>query len=446
MVTFGHKIIFRRSTSDQVPVIDGGRISVSTHINGLVDPLVIVHSQDRRFTALGRHDLVTRPLLGWWCRGLGIQPILRKVETTEGITDRDFATTINQRSMLTVSNCISSGHSAVVFPEGTSHQDPILHGFKTGPFRTVFAASALAEHRNQPPPHIQPTGLHWRNHTKFRTDHFVEYLEPIPIPNPYTSSETQQLIDGVWVEPPENDVVEMRDRVFEILNEATPNSPDWETYRSWILMAHRRSSSPIQDLKKEVLQTRIMREAWRDGKLSDETMENAKKTSKILSDRQLDPRDINPDGSVIRDQTSIFKLISGLFMMLLSAPLFLVSTFPQAFLAWWMGDRTDEGIDARTTYHLLAAMFSIPIFWPISSLLVSSSVSIYLGLSITKAALFIVACFPLFYLTCLMMASGYDMMQDYARNRRRIRFVNDEDYITFRQSLSIVDKNLVDLI
>ncbi len=189
-----------------------------------------------------------------------------------------------------------------------------------------------------------------------------------------------------------------------------------------------------------------MREAWRDGKLSDETMENAKKTSKILSDRQLDPRDINPDGSVIRDQTSIFKLISGLFMMLLSAPLFLVSTFPQAFLAWWMGDRTDEGIDARTTYHLLAAMFSIPIFWPLSSLLVSSSVSIYLGLSITKAALFIVACFPLFYLTCLMMASGYDMMQDYARNRRRIRFVNDEDYITFRESLSIVDKNLVDLI
>ena len=38
------------------------------------------------------------------------------------------------------------------------------------------------------------------------------------------------------------------------------------------------------------------------------------------------------------------------------------------------------------------------------------------------------------------------MMQDYARNRRRIRFVNDEDYITFRESLSIVDKNLVDLI
>ena len=61
----------------------------------------------------------------------------------EGVTDSEFARFINQRSMLTVSNCISTGHSAVVFPEGTSHQDSLLHGFKTGPFRTVFAASAL---------------------------------------------------------------------------------------------------------------------------------------------------------------------------------------------------------------------------------------------------------------------------------------------------------------
>ena len=151
MIFIGHQIIFRNSKADKVPDIGGGRISVSTHINGLVDPLVIVHSQDRRFTALGRHDLVTRPILGWWTRGLGIQPILRKAEMNEGITNSDFAGEINRRSMLTVSNCISNGYSAVVFPEGTSHQDSVLHGFKTGPFRTVFAAAA------QPLAHWAPT-------------------------------------------------------------------------------------------------------------------------------------------------------------------------------------------------------------------------------------------------------------------------------------------------
>ena len=109
MIFIGHRIIFRNSKADKVPEIGGGRISVSTHINGLVDPLVIVHSQDRRFTALGRHDLVTRPILGWWTRGLGIQPILRKAEMDEGITNSDFAGEINRRSMLTVSNCISNG-------------------------------------------------------------------------------------------------------------------------------------------------------------------------------------------------------------------------------------------------------------------------------------------------------------------------------------------------
>ena len=56
MIFIGHRLIFRSSNADEVPEIGGGRISVSTHINGLVDPLVIVHSQNRRFTALGRHD------------------------------------------------------------------------------------------------------------------------------------------------------------------------------------------------------------------------------------------------------------------------------------------------------------------------------------------------------------------------------------------------------
>ena len=157
----------------------------------------------------------------------------------EGVTDSEFARFINQRSMLTVSNCISTGHSAVVFPEGTSHQDSLLHGFKTGPFRTVFAASAIAEIRNLPLPHLQPTGLHWRNHTQFRTDHYVEYLDPIPIPNPYNEREAEELISGNWVEPPEKAVLSMRDRVYQILKEITPDAPDWDTYRSWALIANR---------------------------------------------------------------------------------------------------------------------------------------------------------------------------------------------------------------
>ena len=43
------------------------RIS-SMHINGLVDPATLVHSQDRRIISMGRHDLMTMPLIGWFSR------------------------------------------------------------------------------------------------------------------------------------------------------------------------------------------------------------------------------------------------------------------------------------------------------------------------------------------------------------------------------------------
>jgi hypothetical protein len=40
---------------------------------------------------------------------------------------------------------------------------------------------------------------------------------------------------------------------------------------------------------------------------------------------------------------------------------------PQIILGRLLGDSTDEGIDARTSYQFLAAMFGSIIIWPISS-------------------------------------------------------------------------------
>lgn len=445
MISIGHRLIFRNSKADKVPEIGGGRISVSTHINGLVDPLVIVHSQDRRFTALGRHDLVTRPILGWWTRGLGVQPILRKAETDEGITNSDFAGEINRRSMLTVSNCISNGYSAVVFPEGTSHQDSILHGFKTGPFRTVFAAAALAELRNLPQPHLQPAGLHWRNHTKFRTDHHVEYLDPIPIPNPYSKEQAKSLLDGEWVEPPKSQVIEMRDSVFSILKDATPDSPDWETYRAWILMAHRNSQTPIHDLYQEVLKTREIREQWREGKIPQEVLENASNAAKILHDQNLDARDLTVEGQLVKRKNSIFSLILGASLMLFATPVFVLSTFPQALLAWWLGDRTDEGIDARTTYHLMAAMFSLPLFWPIIGILWTASAFLLYELPLLFTPLFFMALFPIFYLAAILMALGFDSVNDFRQERRRAALTRNPLARSLFESIKSVDEFLVAL-
>ena len=132
MFELGNKAIFRRYDADPTPSAEGGVIYVATHINGLIDPMVITRVQNKRVISLGRHDLTTRPVIGWWARRFGTQPVLRRAEVEAGVVDADFARHINYRGMLTVASCLATGHSAVVMPEGKSHQDCKLHALRTG--------------------------------------------------------------------------------------------------------------------------------------------------------------------------------------------------------------------------------------------------------------------------------------------------------------------------
>ena len=50
-------------------------------------------------------------------------------------------------------------------------------------------------------------------------------------------------------------------------------------------------------------------------------------------------------------------------------PAFLLSLSPQLVLGRLLGDRTDEGVDARTTYQFLAAMFGSLLLWPFFALI-----------------------------------------------------------------------------
>ena len=64
--------------------LDRGNLCCAWHTNGLIDPLQIVLKHPNNFVMGGRHDLVTRPLLGWWTRKLAVQPVVRKAELLSG--------------------------------------------------------------------------------------------------------------------------------------------------------------------------------------------------------------------------------------------------------------------------------------------------------------------------------------------------------------------------
>ena len=109
----------------------------------------------------------------------------------------------------------------------------------------------------------------------------------------------------------------------------------------------------------------------------------------------------------------------------------------QSILARYMVEKSDEGLDARTTYFLLAGMFSPVIFWPFTSLVITflssttspamtpqevlqwhDAVLQYPFLSLQALMSFISIIF-VFYISSLLFLSGYDLWTNY-RNTVKI--------------------------
>ena len=438
-----------RSVEEESPAeCDGGRIYASIHINGLVDPLSIILSQEKRPITMGRHDLATMPFIGWLTRRMGNQPVIRRAEQRSGVSDQDFAKAINHRTLLTMSHCISGGHGAVVMPEGKSHQDSKLHKLRTGAMRFAINASSIASSKGLPSPVIQPVGLHFRCHHWFRTDLFVEYPEPIQIPTVNSDNYSQSLNEGTWMEPPEDMVRGLRDELQDRLSEVTPEAPDWETYRAWHLLAHLRSrqdNSSLESFSQEVMATRKIREIMVDRDDSD-LIEDAKKASTILHSRDLDARSLSEDNSLNKDPET-FRGFLGLILMALASPISIPSTGIQTVLAWYLGNNSDEGIDARTTHHMFAVFFSPVTFWPLFALLLSyyslegMIVETTLSSVIFGGLLIMIA----IQLSNMFMLTGYDFWTDYTASRRRINLAKTEEGIEFIELIQNITPKLVAL-
>lgn len=412
-----------RSIEEQEPVNDeGGRIYASMHINGLIDPLVIITSQTKRTITMGRHDLATMPLIGWFTRRLGNQPIIRRVERDKGVSDNEFAEMINHRSLLTMAHCISGGYAAVVMPEGKSHQDSRLHKLRTGPMRFAINASEIARSKGAVQPKIQPVGLHFRCHHWFRTDLFVEYPEPIEIPFLESPEHSDNLLRGSWVEPPETLVRSLTKKLEDSLSEVSPQAKDWETYRAWHILAHidsRNLNHPLNSYSEEVIHSRKFRDhpSIIEGS---EILNDAKIASSILHSRQLDGRALS-DSMGIKQKSELLKGVLGVAMMLLAAPLSLISTGFQATLAWYLGNNSDEGIDARTTHHFLGVFLSIMTIWPMLSIFATIYIMGLISIEISVFTLLIGSSliFVAFQLSNFMFLIGYDLWNDFTMSLRR---------------------------
>ena len=444
---------------DTLP-LDRGNLCCAWHTNGLIDPLQIVLKHPKNFVMGGRHDLVTRPLLGWWTRKLAVQPVVRKAELLRGGCSEEEATRLNGRSLMMLATGISAGFGCVLFPEGTSHNDSSMLRFRTGPFRTVFAAAAIAKANDRPIPALVPIGLHFRRRDHFRTDVWVEYGAPLHIQEGDISPELVNAVSqGNWVEPEAEHVFALRDNLRLQLVPMTPNTHDWDEYNALHLIGHveaRRTNHPELTWRQEVESARAFRTLLQPQLTNQQVIENtelpvithpvitpAKAASGLLQEQRLDGRDLNSSGTDLRrihPLRAVSKLARLPFLLAL-LPLFVYCFTPQIAVGRLLGDSTDEGVDARTSYHFLAAMFGSLMFWPIMAIgllgienVYHSSVESLIGFdwhsiygvselhhNLAKVT-FVTVTLLCFWLSGRTSALFWDDWCDFTRAVRRIRF------------------------
>jgi len=365
-------------TGDEKIPTDRGTLCAAWHTNGLLDPISILLTHPKKFVVGGRHDLVTRPLFGWWARKFAAQPVVRKAELLRGGCSEEEATHLNGRSLLNLATGISAGFGCALFPEGTSHSESHLIRLRTGPMRTVLAAVAIAKAQDFKSPQMIPIGLHYRVRHLYRTDAWVEYGDPITIPDEGLPQDLIEAVsEGNWAEPPAQNVTTLRDALEIKLAPMTPDSPSFGDYRADHLVAHmraRKEQTPLTTWREEVLAAREVKAK----PPSEDAAKLAKNIGNVLYDNHLDGRDISPDGRRLRSVSPLGAIIdlAKLALFLTFLPITIISLSLQILLGRYLGDSTDEGMDARTTYQFLAGMFGSLIFWPIigvTSVLIASS-------------------------------------------------------------------------
>jgi 1-acyl-sn-glycerol-3-phosphate acyltransferase len=375
---------FEVTGTEKIPE-DRGTMCSAWHTNGLLDPISIFLTHPKMFVVGGRHDLVTRPILGFWARKFAVQPVVRKAELLRGGCSEEEANYLNGRSLLNLATGISHGFGCALFPEGTSHSESHLIRVKTGPFRTVLAAAAHAKATGAKIPVLIPIGLHFRTRHLFRTDCWVEYGEPIELPHTDLPEDLIQAVkDGDWKEPPSDLVVKLRDEVEAKLSPMTPDRDTFsEVYRDGVIahVENRIKGEKTLSWRQEVLEVRRLK----TDPSSPEIQEVATRIGDALHSSSLDGTDINAQGNGLRgiSPSGAFVNLLKFIPMLMLLPTIILGMGPQIALGRLLGDDTDEGLDARTSYHFLFGMFGSLGWWPILATVITT-ISIIFSSDITS--------------------------------------------------------------
>jgi 1-acyl-sn-glycerol-3-phosphate acyltransferase len=110
-----------------------GRLFAANHVNGLIDPILVLTSAPFPIAPIAKEPLFRVPVLRWLLRAVDAVPVVRKKEDPNASNDAVFDK---------IAEHFARGGNVLIFPEGVSHSEPQLVQLKTGPSRMLARAKA----------------------------------------------------------------------------------------------------------------------------------------------------------------------------------------------------------------------------------------------------------------------------------------------------------------
>ena len=160
------RIYFRKvHAAGDLPSEDvGGRLFAPNHVNGLVDPLLVLTTSRCRVSPIGKAPLWKIPVLGALLDAVGAVPVVRRRD------DPGKAQGSNDEIFEKVGAHLAGAGNVLIFPEGTSHNEPGLVKIRTGPARMLLRAVTKGS-----APTFQAVGLEFEARESFRSRVLVLY-------------------------------------------------------------------------------------------------------------------------------------------------------------------------------------------------------------------------------------------------------------------------------
>jgi 1-acyl-sn-glycerol-3-phosphate acyltransferase len=355
-------IFFRRVEVEGLERVPAGRplLIVANHVNGLIDPLLLLGKLPLHPRMLGKSTLweigILHPFLGLF----GVLPVYRRQD--EGADPK--------RNLDTFARChdeLEVGGSISLFPEGTSHSEPALVPLKTGTARIALEAEAQ---RGPLGLLILPVGLTYEAKERFRSRALVQVGDPID-----PASEL-----ALYPTDPTQAVRSLTARVAEALHAVTLNFGSWDEARHVALAAEIYAHPELDVPRKLRLADELsLRRIFLDGyeEMRERFPEEVRRArlavegyEEILSAGGLRDAQVAatyPVRPVLR------FLWRSLGTILLSLPLAVVGTVLNWLpyrLAGIVARRVRELPDQQATYKLVSAVVLFPGTWLVESLAV----------------------------------------------------------------------------